>query len=81
MAFANVPQHGHARVSWVWTLPQARGRGFGGAVVAAITARAQEEGVACLLIADASNPASNAVYRRLGFQAVDEACHLHLDAD
>lgn len=79
MAFANPPQHGHVRISWVWTLPEARGRGFGGAVVAAAAARAQADGLQCLLIADASNPVSNAVYRRLGFQPVDEACHLHIE--
>lgn len=80
MAYSTVPAHGHVRLGWVWTDPARRGEGFGSAVTAAVSAAAQADGLHCLLLADARNAASNAVYRRLGYQPVGESCHLHLDA-
>ncbi len=77
MTYATAPLYGHTRLSWVWTSPEHRRRGFGAAVTAAVSHDAESDGVRCLLVADAADAASNALYRRLGYQSVDEACHLH----
>jgi len=58
-----------ARIGGVYTLPAERGRGYGSACVAALTQQILDQGRAwCSLFADADNPISNAIYRRLGYQ-------------
>lgn len=79
MAFATTPAFGHTRISWVWTRPERRSLGYGSAVTAAVSARAQRDGLGCLLIAGSRNAVSNSMYRRLGYQVADESCHLHFD--
>jgi predicted GNAT family acetyltransferase len=62
------PAAGQVRVGPVYTPPEHRGRGFGAAVTAAVTASALAAGVAeVLLFTDLANPTSNALYARLGF--------------
>jgi GNAT superfamily N-acetyltransferase len=65
-AVAGVP-----RIGPVWTQPEHRGRGYGAAVTAHVCREALAAGAtACTLFADAANPTSNGVYRRLGFDPV-----------
>ncbi|HEV2787213.1 MAG TPA: GNAT family N-acetyltransferase [Solirubrobacteraceae bacterium] len=61
------------RIGPVYTRPDRRGEGFGGAVTAARCRRALDEGVReIVLYADVGNPVSNRLYRRLGFEPVEE---------
>jgi predicted GNAT family acetyltransferase len=65
------------RLGPVYTLPEARGRGFGSAITAVVARVLLAQGATVMLYADADNPTSNGVYERLGFRAVDE----HIEAD
>jgi predicted GNAT family acetyltransferase len=59
------------RVGPVYTPPELRGRGFGTAVTAEVTARALEAGRRfCFLFTDLANPTSNAIYQRIGYRPV-----------
>lgn len=65
---------GQARVSPVYTPLRLRGRGYGGAVTAAISRAARDAGAEqVLLFADVTNPTSNALYRRLGYRELTES--------
>ncbi|MEV0777574.1 GNAT family N-acetyltransferase [Streptomyces sp. NPDC050433] len=65
---------GQARLSPVYTPPRMRGRGYGGAVTAAVSRAASEAGAEqVLLFADMANPTSNALYRRLGYRVLTES--------
>ncbi len=68
-AVARTP-HG-ARIGFVYTPPEERGRGYGTALSAALTRTLLEEGARfCFLYADSANPTSNGIYRRLGYEPV-----------
>ena len=68
---------GQARVGPVYTPPERRGRGFGGAVTAAVSQAAKAAGVAeVLLYTDLANPTSNALYQRLGYEPVSDSVQL-----
>jgi len=68
---------GQARVGPVYTPPGRRGRGFGGAVTAAVSQAAKDAGVAeVLLYTDLANPTSNALYQRLGYEPVSDSVQL-----
>jgi uncharacterized protein len=59
------------RVGPVYTPPELRGRGFGTAVTAEVTARALTAGRRfCFLFTDLANPTSNAIYQRIGYRPV-----------
>ena len=73
MAAVQVPVGGVARVSLVYTPPEQRGRGWAAACVAGVTRLQHEQGLTCMLYADAANPTSNGVYTRIGYQRVAEA--------
>ncbi|MGL1760974.1 GNAT family N-acetyltransferase, partial [Vibrio parahaemolyticus] len=55
------------RIGPVYTVPAERGRGYGGAVTAAVTEHLLPQVDTVMLYTDAANPISNAVYERLGF--------------
>jgi len=60
-----------AVLSWVYTPPQYRGRGYATSVVAEVSKSMFERGKRfCCLFADAANPASCAVYHKLGYYDV-----------
>lgn len=61
-------------VAAVYTPPECRGRGYAGAVTAAIVERVFAEGrdTACLYV-DLRNPASNRTYAKVGFQPLCES--------
>jgi len=64
---------GVARVGPVYTPPQWRGRGYGGAVTAAISELALGRGAeSVILFTDLANPASNSLYIKLGYRARED---------
>jgi GNAT superfamily N-acetyltransferase len=64
---------GQVRVGPVYTPPELRGRGYGGAVTSAVSQAAIDSGAAeVLLFTDLSNPTSNALYQRLGYRPVTD---------
>jgi len=67
------PAAGQVRVGPVYTPPARRGRGYGGAVTAAVSRAARDAGAAeVVLFTDLANPTSNALYQRLGYGAVSD---------
>jgi predicted GNAT family acetyltransferase len=71
--------HG-ARVSWVYTPSALRGRGYGSAVVAALSQRLLELGRRfCFLYADLANPAANKIYQRIGYRQVIDTGVYHFE--
>jgi len=64
---------GVVRIAPVYTPPERRGRGYGGAVTAAVSQAALDAGAAhVVLFTDLANPTSNALYRRLGYRQVED---------
>ncbi len=64
---------GMARVAPVYTPPERRGRGYGGAITVAVSQAAQEAGAReVVLFTDLANPTSNALYQRLGYRPVSD---------
>ena len=59
------------RVGPVYTPPERRGHGYATSLVAEITAERLASGLAfCFLFTDLSNPTSNAIYARIGYEPV-----------
>jgi predicted GNAT family acetyltransferase len=66
-----MPAEGAERITSVYTPPRLRGRGYAGALVAALTQDALDRGCTHVqLNTDVSNPVSNALYERLGYVRV-----------
>jgi GNAT superfamily N-acetyltransferase len=60
-----------ARIGFVYTPPDRRGRGYATALVAALSQHLLDEGRSrCCLYTDLANPTSNAIYQRLGYTPV-----------
>lgn len=73
LAARNRAVAGQIRVGPVYTPPGQRGRGYGGAVTAAVTQASLDAGAAeVLLFTDLANPTSNALYQRLGYRPVSD---------
>jgi len=66
------------RVGPVFTPPEFRGRGYGSAVTATLSAALQEGGSRVMLYADAANPTSNGIYQKIGYRFVDDAVQYDL---
>lgn len=82
MAMLRAPAAGVSRIGPVYTPPASRQRGFGSAVTAAACALAHRSGTAeVVLFADLANPVSNAIYRRIGFEAVTDFVRIDFGAD
>lgn len=83
LARATEPLGGISRIGVVFTPPSWRRRGYAAACVAALCEwLARQEGANSVLYAQLSNPGSNAIYRRLGFEAVCEVlAYRFLDLD
>jgi predicted GNAT family acetyltransferase len=65
------PTPSGTRVGPVYTPPEHRGRGYATSLVAELTAERLAAGVAfCFLFTDLANPTSNAMYARIGYEAV-----------
>jgi predicted GNAT family acetyltransferase len=62
-----------ARVGPVYTPPGLRGRGYAGAVTAAVSRAALAAGAReVVLFTDLANPTSNALYQRIGYRPVSD---------
>ena len=59
------------RVGPVYTPAPLRGHGYGAGVAASLTQVLLRRGSRVMLYADAGNPTSNGVYRRIGYREVD----------
>jgi GNAT superfamily N-acetyltransferase len=71
---------GQARVGPVYTPPDLRGRGFGGAATTAATQAALDDGAeGVVLFTDLANPTSNTLYQRLGYRALSDRAVLRFD--
>jgi RimJ/RimL family protein N-acetyltransferase len=82
LAGLSLPVAGTVRVGPVYTPPEHRGRGFGAAVTAAVSRAALDNGAAeVVLFVDAANPISSRLYRRLGFEPVQERLFLAFAED
>ncbi|MDQ2826455.1 MAG: GNAT family N-acetyltransferase [Actinomycetota bacterium] len=72
-AAASVPAAGVSRVAFVYTPPEDRLHGYATACVAALSARiVAGDAAICILYTQLSNPRSNAIYRRIGYEPVME---------
>jgi GNAT superfamily N-acetyltransferase len=75
VSMAGVTQQlaGMCRVGPVYTPPALRGRGYAGAVTAAVSQAALDVGATeVLLFTDLANPTSNGLYQRLGYRPVED---------
>jgi predicted GNAT family acetyltransferase len=73
LAGCSRPAEGVIRLGPVYTPPEHRGRGYGGAVTAAVSRAALAAGAAhVVLFTDLANRTSNALYHRLGYRPVEE---------
>jgi RimJ/RimL family protein N-acetyltransferase len=64
---------GMVRVGPVYTPPELRGRGYAGAATVTVSQAALNAGVReVVLYTDLANPASNALYQRLGYRPVED---------
>jgi predicted GNAT family acetyltransferase len=76
-AFASAPIGGMSRVGPVYTPPEHRGRGYGSAVTAAVSQRAQAAGARdVILFTDLTNPISNSIYQKIGYRPVYDSTEL-----
>jgi predicted GNAT family acetyltransferase len=70
-----------ARIGPVYTPPELRGRGYAQALTAAASEQVQHDGPRTVfLFTDASNPASNKAYQRIGFVHIADHTHVLFDA-
>ena len=77
MAMLRVPAFGVSRIGPVFTPGDRRGHGYGSAVTAAAADLAHRSGTPdVVLFADLANPVSNAIYQRIGFEAVVDSVRI-----
>ena len=75
MARVHAPAVGVSRIGPVYTPPEHRGHGYAAAVTAAAVDDALHRGARdVVLFADAANPVSTGVYRRIGFSRWPSTC-------
>lgn len=70
---------GVTRVHYVYTPPQYRRKGYAEALVRTPTARLLGEGLQPILFTDPGNPASNAIYRRVGYKPAADLVRYRFD--
>jgi predicted GNAT family acetyltransferase len=69
LAACTAPAAGVARIAPVYTPPEHRRHGYGGAVTAACTADALARGAEhMVLFTDLANPTSNSIYQQIGYE-------------
>jgi GNAT superfamily N-acetyltransferase len=74
------PLAGVSRVGLVYTPPHHRRHGYAAAATTAATQAAFAAGAAqCILFTQLGNPQSNAIYRRLGYEAISENIRYRFD--
>jgi GNAT superfamily N-acetyltransferase len=80
LAGCSPPAEGVVRIGPVYTPREHRGRGYGGAVTAAVSEAALDAGAShVVLFTDLANPTSNALYQRLGYQPVEDRVVLEFE--
>ena len=80
MAAAGGPTPNGNRISWVYTPPALRGRGYASACVAALSQRLLDSGRRfCFLYTDLANPTANKLYQRIGYRQVIDASIYHFE--
>jgi len=72
MASTSAPVGGVARVGYVYTPHERREAGYATACVEQLSRVLTECGLRCVLFTDLANATSNAIYRRIGYEAVAE---------
>jgi GNAT superfamily N-acetyltransferase len=71
--------HGQC-VSYVYTPPECRRRGYATAVVASLSQRILNDGCEfCTLYTDLSNPTSNSIYQQIGYRPVADVVDIHFE--
>jgi len=61
------------RIGYVYTPPEHRQNGYASALVASLSRKMLDGGVAfCVLYTDVANPTSNAIYRRVGYEPLED---------
>lgn len=60
-----------ARIGPVYTPPEHRRNGYAGALTANLSQELVSQGAKVMLYTDALNPTSNSIYRRIGYQMID----------
>lgn len=70
MAAHNGNVFGASRIGSVYTPPESRGKGYAGALTAALTHHLLDEGTQPCLFTDLANPTSNKLYARIGYRKV-----------
>lgn len=71
MAAVGRPTPHSIAVSYVYTPPRQRGRGYASNCVAALSQRMLDEGYQfCTLFTDLANPTSNDIYQRIGYRPI-----------
>jgi len=67
------------RVGYVYTPPNRRGRGYASALVADVSQRMLDSGLAfCVLYTDLANPTSNSIYQKIGYQPIADVMDVDL---
>lgn len=80
MAVAQGVTPNGCRVGFVFTPPELRGHGYASALVAALSQKMLDSGLSfCVLYTDLSNPTSNSIYRRIGYQQIAEVWDVDID--
>jgi predicted GNAT family acetyltransferase len=70
------------RIGPVSTPPPLRGRGYASALVGELSARLLSGGRRfCFLYTDASNPASNRIYQRIGYRHVCDSAEIAFEPE
>ena len=65
-------------VSFVYTPPESRGKGYASAVTAKLSQLCLDRGREfCTLYTDLSNPTSNSIYQRIGYRPVADVTDIH----
>jgi predicted GNAT family acetyltransferase len=80
VAGARQPVEAVVRVGPVYTPPTRRARGYGSALVAAMSRAVRAAGDRCILYTDLGNATSNSIYRAIGYQVVEEALQYEFGA-
>jgi predicted GNAT family acetyltransferase len=81
VAMLRAPSAGVSRIGPVFTPRESRAHGYGSAVTAAAAQLARHGGVDdVVLFADLANPTSNAIYQRIGFEAVADSVRVEFNA-
>jgi len=70
-----------SRIAWVYTPPELRGRGFGGAVTRFLTEEQLKKGKKfCFLYTDMSNPTSNSIYKKIGYEWIGSSQYVSAES-